>query len=148
MRRLPVLSVAYQILWMRESTTPMQLLKYVYLAQAWMLMLHDRRLFRDPIEAWKYGPVVPRVYHTFKRWHADPIKPSSRDRTRMFSDEQLNALGWVEDVYGDWDAFTLSQYTHQPHSPWWQVYKDKGEGAEIPTDLIRDYYKKWWDSID
>ena len=37
----------------------MQVLKLVYYCHAWMLGLYGRPLIRQPIEAWRYGPVVP-----------------------------------------------------------------------------------------
>ncbi|MDR1166980.1 MAG: DUF4065 domain-containing protein [Deltaproteobacteria bacterium] len=45
-----------------SELTPLKLQKELYFAQGWHLAYHDVPLFEDPIEAWKYGPVVSSVY--------------------------------------------------------------------------------------
>ena len=60
--------VADQILWLRREieSTPMHMIKLVYLSHGWMLGLRERSLINEAVEAWRYGPVVPSVYHRFK----------------------------------------------------------------------------------
>jgi uncharacterized phage-associated protein len=55
------------------ALTPMQLLKLVYIAHGWALMILERDLFADRIEAWKYGPVIPVLYHATKHFGRNPI---------------------------------------------------------------------------
>ena len=58
--------VAEQILWLRGreiETTPMHVLKLVYLCHGWCLGFTGEALINEPVEAWTYGPVVPTVYH-------------------------------------------------------------------------------------
>lgn len=50
-----------------RSVTPMQLLKLVYFAYGWYWAFADDRLLDERVQAWKYGPVVPSVYHEFER---------------------------------------------------------------------------------
>ena len=63
-------TVAEAVLWIRRDvqTTPMHIIKLVYLSHGWMLGLHDTPLLWEPVEAWQYGPVVPSVYHLYKGW--------------------------------------------------------------------------------
>ena len=60
----PIL-VAEQILWLRREidTTPMHVIKLVYLAHGWMLGFTSRALINEAVEAWTYGPVVPSTYY-------------------------------------------------------------------------------------
>ena len=53
--------------------TPMQLMKLVYIAYGWYLAMHNARLFDDRIEAWKYGPVIPNLYHATKHFGGNII---------------------------------------------------------------------------
>ena len=52
----------------------------------------------------------------------------------------------VWDVYGTLGAGQLSNLTHQPDSPWFEVWVNKGgknrKGTDIPDDLIQSYFKK------
>src|SRR5260370_7382775 len=65
----------------RSSIDPLQMQKLLYLAQGWTLGLTGDPLFREPIEAWEYGPVVPEIYHSVKMFGASPI----RGRLRAFN---------------------------------------------------------------
>ena len=48
--------------------TPMKLNKLVYIAHGWYLGLSDRPLIGEAAQAWKYGPVIPSIYHRFKAY--------------------------------------------------------------------------------
>ena len=55
---------------------PLKLMKLVYIAHGFMLALFDRSALNprfDRVEAWKYGPVIPSVYHSFKCYGKDNI---------------------------------------------------------------------------
>ncbi|MCB0375635.1 MAG: DUF4065 domain-containing protein, partial [Sinomicrobium sp.] len=54
--------------------TPMKLVKLVYIAHGWHLGITDNALIDENPEAWKYGPVIPRIYHEFKKFGKNPIK--------------------------------------------------------------------------
>ena len=62
--------IAEQILWQRRDvdTTPMHVLKLTYLCHGWMLGIYDHALINEPVEAWQYGPVVPSLYHKYKKF--------------------------------------------------------------------------------
>ena len=49
------------------SITPMQITKLVYLAHGWFLGFHKQPLIIEDVQAWRFGPVIPPVYHAFKR---------------------------------------------------------------------------------
>ena len=49
------------------------LLKILYYLQADSLRKDDIPLFKEPIEKWGYGPVVPEVYSNFKTYGSTPI---------------------------------------------------------------------------
>ena len=137
-------TVAQQILWIRREipTTPMHVIKLVYLCHGWMLGICGRPLIREAAEAWRYGPVVPTVYHTYKSFGGEPIDAVPMDCGKEFDEEQKELVDAVLRAYKSHTAWSLSAITHQPGTPWHTVYRDGwGEGAIIPNRLIRKHYE-------
>jgi uncharacterized phage-associated protein len=56
-----------------EALSPMKLLKLVYFAHGWHLALTGEPLIEEPVQAWQFGPVIPSIYHQFKRFGSGPI---------------------------------------------------------------------------
>ena len=137
-------AVAEQVLWIRKDieTTAMHVIKLVYLCHGWMLGICDRPLIVEDAEAWRYGPVVPTVYHAYKSFGGEAIETVSTDRSEEFDKEQIGLIEAVLDAYKNHTAWALSAITHQPGTPWHQVYRDGwGEGTIIPNKVIRRHYK-------
>ena len=130
------------------ALTPMQLVKLVYIAHGFALAILNRDLFKDRIEAWKYGPVIPELYHATKQYGRNPIPASKiKDEEPSVVDKETRAL--LEDVfakYGHLSAFALSNLTHRPGSPWDLVYRDGYMNIEIPDDIIRQHYREKLDA--
>ena len=140
---LPPRTVAEQILWLRQDvpTTPMHVLKLVYLCHGWMLGVFGRGLIAEPAEAWRYGPVIPTVYHTYKSFRGEPIAVPLADRSADLDESQHELLAAVLRAYGGYSAWELSAITHQPGTPWHEVYNGgRGEGAIIPDAVIGRHY--------
>lgn len=141
----PLLSrtVAEQILWIRQdvNTTPMHVIKLTYLCHGWMLGIFQQPLIAEAAEAWRYGPVVPTVYRLYKSFGGDPIETVPKDRSTEFDEKQTELMDAVLHAYRSYSAWSLSAITHQPGTPWHQVYRGGwGEGAIIPNRLIRKHY--------
>lgn len=126
-----------------EFLTPMKLMKLTYIAHGWSLALLNRDLFRNRIEAWQYGPVIPDLYQATKIYGRVPIPPSKiNDAAPSNVDIQVRAL--LEEVwakYGGYDAIALSNMTHMSGTPWDIVYKPGRKGIEISDELIKSHYK-------
>ena len=140
---LPPRTVAEQILWLRQDvpTTPMHVLKLVYLCHGWMLGVFGRGLIAEPAEAWRYGPVVPTIYHTYKSFRGSSIDVPLADRSADLDENQNDLLGAVLRAYQSYSAWDLSAITHQPGTPWHEVYNGGlGEGAIIPDSIIKKHY--------
>ena len=124
------------------ETTPMHVIKLVYICHGWMLGLFGRSLINDPVEAWRYGPVVPSVYQTYRSFRGSPITIDAVDNSDSLDEKQNKLIDAVLDAYRDYTAWQLSTITHQTGTPWHSVYEDgKGQGSIIPNELIGDYYK-------
>lgn len=126
----------------KEDMTNMKLLKLVYFAQAIHLALYEKPLFPERVEAWRYGPVVPEVYHLYKRYGADPI-PSVPSKVLPTIDADTKAvLNAVYDKYGHLSGPKLSGITHKAGSPWDQAYNsDNSRYAFISHESMKEYYQ-------
>ena len=142
-----VLTVADAILKIAKEKnrqlTPMQLVKLTYIAHGWSLGLRDRDLFKNRIEAWQYGPVIPDLYHATKAFGRNPIPLESvGDPTQVgVAPEDKQLLEAVYEKYGHLDGIALSYITHRAGTPWTQVYRPGVMHIEIPDALIWNHYK-------
>ena len=98
-----------------DGISNLKLQKLLYYAQAWHLALYDEPLFRDRIEAWVHGPVVPPVFGAFKHNGWQPIY--STVGSAVLPDRFEPHLTEVVKVYGGFTATELERMTHQ-ESPW------------------------------
>lgn len=127
-----------------KSLTPMQLVKLTYIAHGWSLAVLDRDLFADRIEAWKFGPVIPSLYHATKQYGRNPIPPSliKENEASPFASDVNNFLEDVVQKYGQLSGFALSNLTHQEGSPWHQVYQQGVMGISIDDTRIENHYRE------
>ena len=137
--------------------TQFQLIKMVFISHGRTLAALDKPLIRDRIEAWKYGPVIPVLYHELKIWgdgciqalsycETTPGKDDDIDANRkalfesVLSEQERSIIDDVVEEYGEWSFGDLQMLCHEPGSPWDRHYDDKF-GTEIPDSTIREYYK-------
>jgi uncharacterized phage-associated protein len=124
-----------------KTLTPLQLMKLVYIAHGWHWAIRGTDLFPERIEAWKYGPVIPDLYHATKQYGRAPI-PFERigDDDIALDGDTIAFLEDVVDKYGHLSGFSLSSLTHKAGTPWDSVYQEGMMGIEIPDGLIRNHY--------
>lgn len=124
-----------------NTLTPMQLLKLVYIAHGWMLGLYHVPLIRDRVEAWKFGPVIPKLYHELKGYKDGPVLNEvtcSKEDLVEIEDELIQQ---VYDIYGELSGIALSNLTHEHGSPWEQVFAEGVTNIVIPNDMIEEHYR-------
>lgn len=167
----PALAIANEFIRLahekNRQLTPMELGKLVYFAQGWSLAIRNAPLINEPIQAWKFGPVIPSVYHAFKRYGSGPITSYATsdpfDSPLWGSQEQepipaheysiddgpdknenqfaKRLVHKIWEQYGQFNAIQLSNLTHDPSAPWSQTEdKDKQRGVEIDPERIRKYF--------
>ena len=136
--------IAEHVLWLRRGTktTPMHVLKLVYICHGWVLGLTDQPLVDEPVEAWRYGPVVPSVYRRYRSFGRDSITTVPVDRSELLDERHQDLIEVVEEVYRSYSALELSSLTHQPDTPWDVTRRKHGIGAIIPNELIRKHYRE------
>jgi uncharacterized phage-associated protein len=138
------LVVAQQVLWLRRDidTTPMDVLKLVYLCHGWMLGYHNVGLIDEAVEAWTYGPVVPSLYHRYKVYGGGIVIGEPADQSGFLSPDMNVLVDHFVHLYRPFSPFQLSALTHQPDTPWDITRRRAGIGSVIPTELIRDHYRR------
>ena len=122
---------------------PLQLMKLVYIAHGWMLGIHQRPLITDHIEAWKLGPVIPKLYRNIKGYGATPItKPLSSffGSEPALDEDEADIIDQTFDIYGDLNGIRLSALTHKPGTPWANTWTADSWAAQIPNDIIAEHY--------
>jgi uncharacterized phage-associated protein len=137
--------------------TPMQLLKLVYFAYGWYWAFSNERLINERVQAWKYGPVVPSVYHAFKSFGNEPINAFATEWEPVHSggkfgfrieepripecDEfPLKLIKRVWEVYKNYSAIQLSQMTHESDTPWANTPNREIKGTPIDDEKIKEYF--------
>ncbi len=133
--------------------TLLKLVKLVYIAHGYMLALLDKSFIEsryDRVEAWRFGPVIPNVYHTFKHNKNNPIKEKGviclfDDKDMPFVvpeivEEPKFILDFVWKRYGKLSASELVDLLHQKGTPW-NYYYQEGKNNEIPDEDTKLYYR-------
>lgn len=141
--------------------TPMKLIKMVYIAYGWALGAESIKLFDEKIEAWKYGPVIPSIYHEFKHFGGSPIVGFLSREYDPFEDieadtpkipnkdsDVLDVLNFVWDVYKNKSATELMRATHKEGTPWHDVWHKNPYGNdEIKPESIHKFYVDLIDNV-
>lgn len=120
--------------------TPMQIIKLVYICHGWMLGLYGRPLIVQPVEAWRYGPVVDDLYQSLKKYGSSHVPKRIADQEGDLDEFELDLVRQVAEKYWHLSGVALSRLTHAPGTPWDIVYNQHGQNSFIPNDLIEDHY--------
>ncbi len=133
--------VASYILKKLHRTTAMKLQKLVYYSQAWSLVWDEKPLFRERIEAWINGPVVPNLYRVHRGEYFVSKWPHGSEAN--LSSIQRDTIDAVLKFYGDKSSQWLSDLTHA-EEPWKQARKglppSEPCGNEITHASMAEYY--------
>lgn len=134
----------------------LKLQKILYFIQAYYLSKTESKepCFKDVIEAWDFGPVIPVVYHEYKRFGSTNIpkintyiefdindfwksKVVEYD-DRIIADGDKKIICKLVDNFSQISTTRLVQITHN-QSPWIDAYS-KGRTTVISTEAIRSYF--------
>lgn len=134
-----------------NPVTQMKLQKMVYFAHGLYLAAYNKQpLIKETFQAWKFGPVVPDIYHTYKFYGSTPINDTKwilrsdvnpddtpiDENARKIIDYTWNTLKGI-------NAVKLSNWTHQEGSPWAQHYVPGVNETFIPNDEIGTYFERF-----
>jgi uncharacterized phage-associated protein len=115
----------------------LQLQKILYYIQKHFLK-NDSIAFSDEIEAWQFGPVVPRSYYRFSGFGAMPI--TNQYSSISIADGEAKQV--VDGIVSDkrtLNPWQMVQETHKPGGAWATIYNNgKGNHQTIPVELIKN----------
>lgn len=152
-----------------SHVTPLRLMKLTYISYGFGLALLEDGVNMidgrfDRVEAWRLGPVIPSVYHTFKHYGNTAIErlgevavDANEDcETAVFetprlgdSDDDKNRrkiIRYVWRRYKRMSARDLVDILHQDGTPWKLSYRP-GMNCEIPEWVTKRYYDILVDNI-
>lgn len=133
------------------------LLKRVYIAHGFYLAIYHEPLIDkrfDKVEAWKYGPVIPSVYHSFKQYRnnaiteeTDILEWDDKRNEPFFSTPELTEdrakkiVTMVWKRYSDFSDSEMVSLTHRKGTPWSVCYIPE-RNMPIPDEITALYYEK------
>ena len=124
----------------------LKLQKLTYYSQAVYLVINNKEpLFHEEIEAWQYGPVIPKLYSLYKKHGFDTI-PHVGGNGHLTTKE-IEAVDLVLEHYGKMSGVELINQTHQ-EAPWKNVYEPNKKHIVITLDSIYNFYKDIYSFID
>ena len=123
-----------------EGITPLKLQKLLYFGQAVSLSIYNTKLFKDDIEAWKYGPVIPSLYNQYKHKQNKPIITPTGDYKDIQGNKIKKEIQGTWELFGKFSAGELVDITHN-HKPWKDIYRED-KNHKIPPKVIKEYYTK------
>lgn len=92
--------------------TNMKIQKLLYYTQSIYLALYDEPLFNNNLEAWRNGPVCPRVYHYYCEFESQQLPiPKAREYNNLTPEIKalLDEIWWY---FGKYHAYELSDMSH------------------------------------
>lgn len=128
-----------------EEITPMKLQKLLYITYKEYLTTTGNKLFNEPFEAWRYGPVVRCVYDEFKSFGSRPITEFAKDaegKAFMVSealDPKLKTV--LDDVFARYSGesgIDLSKLTHRNAKSAWKKTISERKSILEDGDIINE----------
>ena len=147
------------------SINNLRLQKLLYFINARSLVETGKPIFKESMQKWRYGPVVPDVYHEYKQYGAFEISSSDIVKEKVdlifgksehefpdirieqynqdkISSEMKRLIESTIDGLNKFDAFDLVDITHK--HPMWIDDEEKimrGEkGLSYDNDKIKSYF--------
>ena len=127
--------------------THLKLQKLISIGYGFYYAAFEEPLFQERIAAWPLGPVVPELYHEFKRFGYNPITSLAKMFNHtdgkfywpIVTDLRARAvLAFVWRQYGTNTASELVKLTHATGTPWRKAW-DQGR-REIADNDVKEHY--------
>jgi len=125
-----------------DMITQLKLHKLVYYAQSWSIVLRDKPLFSEEVQAWRHGPVILQMRPAFSEYRDSGI-PLPEGWSSSFIPDEERILELVWNTYGELSAAKLRRLTHK-EVPWLKARKgisdDTNSNNPILVEDMKDYY--------
>lgn len=123
-----------------KTISNLKLQKILYFVQAEFLVSKGEPCFREPIEAWDFGPVVPEVYHRYKVYGSASIPCIERQLYYPFSENDRVMIDGIVDECAKYSASMLVEMTHR-QAPWKNAYRPYAS-TEISNASIKAFFEE------
>lgn len=129
-----------------EELTQLKAMKLLYYIQAASLSITGKRMFKDNLVAWKYGPAVVAVHERYKHCRSivnpdQPMTPDvENDYQKLEHSDVAYILNGVYDLYGYTSAYDLMKQTHK-EDPWLET----PQSQPITDDLMINFFSGAFD---
>lgn len=154
-KKIKAIDIAEYFLFLsKEKKNPItnkKLQKLLYYSQAWFLVLNNKKMFTDKIEAWIHGPAVRDVYIKYKKFGFSPIeKEISESVIAKIPSDIKTILNEVWTIYGSLDPSYLEFLTHS-ELPWKEARRGlqghENSENEISTKTMKEFYSEKYHNL-
>lgn len=116
----------------------LKLQKLLYYCQGAHFRWDNQPLIQDSFfEAWKYGPVIPTIYHHFKEFGESDIYSDTNDI--VLNENEINTISVIWEQLKAKHPFELVKSTHL-ENPWINAYNQNVNNRIISDESIREYF--------
>jgi uncharacterized phage-associated protein len=126
----------------------MKVQKLVYFAHGWYLAITNKPLLNEAIEAWRFGPVIPSLYHSLKYSGNQAITSTisvRKDPTIDETDPEVQAyLNRIWNLYSPLSGIQLSNITHEEETPWARIAKEFNNQIPADKDIDNESIKQYF----
>lgn len=139
------------------SCTQLKLQKLLYLCYADYYTKYKKKLFKEPIFAYKLGPVVKPILERYKDFREEEICDPEKEKVIILAEKEIpviiarlaldaDGLSILESCmrtvakYGKMTASKLVTLTHTKGGPWARTYKEGIRNLIISDELIYKYH--------
>ena len=139
-----IFAVAKYILKKQGKLSTLELQKLCYYSQAWHYTWTEKRLIKEEFQAWRNGPVCPKLFYEHRGKFMIAADEIGGDDEELSADAK-DSIDIVLEHYGNLSGDELRDLTHS-ESPWKDARGDLPDDAqctnEITLESMGKYYRK------
>lgn len=134
------------------GVTNLKLQKLLYFVQAAFLEIYGFPCFKEDMQAWTLGPVIPSVYHEFKRYgnmdipkifeYEGPGYDFSGVKTpyddSVIQQNHKKSINLIIELFKDYAASTMIKITHEQNG--WKNAYQPNQNNPINLDDLKDVF--------
>lgn len=125
----------------------MKVQKLVYFAHGWYLAITNQPLINEAVEAWRFGPVIPSLYHSLKHSGNQAITTTINEKELATDDTDLELRAYLSAIWNLYSPFTgiqLSNMTHEEETPWAKIAKEFNNQIPADKDIGNEAIKQYF----
>ena len=141
-----VFDVARYILRKQGPMSTAKLQKLVYYSQAWSLVWDEKPLFREKIQAWANGPVIPTLFREHQGRFNVNADCFPQGKVKNLNKDQKETIDSILSVYGKKSAQWLIDLTHL-EDPWKNAREDCKPGEKCTNEITQGAMYEYYSSL-